>query len=121
VTARPEEAHVRGRRSTRWRVVVVGVVLAAAGCTAAPKPSTTAEVAPIRLRHAQTGARERCGIELIREVQRANDLTWSERLFYTWTAQREARQAVEDEERWRHQCVERYRQRGYEVVSGPAQ
>jgi hypothetical protein len=111
---------VNGRRSERWRIVVVGLVLAAAGCASAPQPTPTAEIAPVRLRHTQTGARERCGIELIREVERANDLTWSERIFYSWTASREAREAVQDEERWRQQCVERYRQRGYEVVSTPS-
>jgi hypothetical protein len=99
--------------------VVVGGVLLAAGCASAPKAPGTAEVAPLRLRNAQTGARERCGIELIRAVQRANDLTWAERLFYTGTAQREARDAVQDEERWRQRCVERYRPQGYEVVSTP--
>jgi hypothetical protein len=99
--------------------MVVGVVLLASGCASAPRAPGTAEIAPLRLRNAQTGAQERCGMELIRAVQRANDLTWSERLFYTWTAQREAREAVQDEERWRLQCVERYRQQGYEVVSTP--
>jgi len=101
-------------------VVVVGGVLLAVGCASAPPRARTAEVAPVRLRHAQTGANERCGIELIREVQRANDLTWSERLFYTWTARREARQAVQDEERWRQQCVDRYQRQGYEVMATPA-
>ena len=52
-------------------------------------------------------------------MQRAIDLSWSERIFYTWTAQREARQAVQDEERWRQQCVDRYGKQGYEVVSTP--
>jgi hypothetical protein len=108
---------VNGRRGWLRRVVVVGGLLAATGCASTPTAPGTAEVAPLRLRNTQTGARERCGTELIRAVQRANDLTWSERLFYAWTAQREAREAVQDEERWRHQCVERYRQRGYEVVS----
>jgi hypothetical protein len=41
-------------------------------------------------------------------------------VFYTWAAQREAREAVQDEEWWRQQCVERYRQQGYEVVSTPS-
>jgi hypothetical protein len=99
--------------------VIVGGLLAATGCASAPTSPGTAEIAPLRLRNAQTGVQERCGIELIRAVQRANDLTWSERLFYTWSAQHEARQAVEDEERWRQQCVERYKQQGYEVVSTP--
>ena len=107
-------------RSGRWlRVVVVGGLLVATGCASAPKAPGTAEIAPLRLRNAQTGARERCGIELIRAVQRANELTWSERLFFSGSARREARQAVQDEERWRQQCVERFRQRGYEVVSTP--
>ena len=104
----------------RWlRVLAVVSVLAATGCAAAPPAPRSAEIAPLRLRNAQTGAHERCGIELIRAVQRANDLTWSERLFFTWSAPRDARQAVQDEERWRQQCVERYTQRGYEVVSTP--
>jgi len=101
------------------RVVIIGVLLAAAGCASAPKVPTTAEITPIRLRSAQTGARERCGTELIRDVQEANDLTWSERLFFRWRAERDARRAVQDEEQWRQQCVERYRQQGYEVVSTP--
>jgi hypothetical protein len=99
-------------------VVAIAALQATAGC-AASKPPGTAEIAPIRLRHTQTGANERCGIELIRAVQRANDLTWSERIFFTWTAQREAREAVQDEELWRQQCVERYKRQGYEVVSTP--
>ena len=98
-------------------VVVAAVV--AAGCISTPRPPGTAEIAPLRLRNTQTGAHERCGIELVREVQRANDLTWSERIFFTWTAQREARQAVQDEERWRQQCVDRYKRQGYEVMSTP--
>ena len=105
-----------GRR--RLRVVIVGVLLAGTGCAAAPKAPGTAEIAPIRL-HAQSGARERCGIEVIREVQRANDLTWSERIFYRRYAERAGRQAVQDEEQWRQRCVERYGQRGYEVVATP--
>jgi hypothetical protein len=100
--------------------MVVGGVLLAAGCASGPRAPGTAEIAPVRLRNAQTGAQERCGTELIRAVQRANDLTWSERVFYTWAAQREAREAVQDEEWWRQQCVERYRQQGYEVVSTPS-
>lgn len=111
---------MNGRWSEWWCLVVVAAVLAATGCASAPPVPATAEIAPVRLRHTQTGARERCGIELIREVQRANDLTWSERIFYSGTAQREAREAVQDEERWRQQCVDRYKQRGYEVVSNPA-
>jgi hypothetical protein len=99
-------------------MVVVGL-LAASGCASAPKDPGSAEIAPLRLRNAQTGAQERCGIEMIRAVLRANDLTWSERLFYKWTAEREAREAVQDEEQWRQQCVERYRKQGYEVVSTP--
>ena len=99
--------------------MVASGLFAVTGCASAPTPGT-AEIATVRLRNAQTGARERCGIELIRAVQRATDLTWSERLFYTWSARREAQQAVQDEERWRQQCVERYRQRGYAVVSTPS-
>ena len=111
--------HVNGR-SARWLgILVVVFVWAANGCASAPKTAATGEIAPVRLRNTQTGAHERCGTELIREVQRANDLTWSERLFFTWSAQRAARQAVQDEERWRQQCVKRYKQRGYEVVSTP--
>lgn len=108
-----------GRRDRWLRVVMLGVLLAATGCASAPKAPGTAEIAPIRLRSAQTGARERCGIEMIRAVQRASDLTWSERLFYRWSAERDAREAVRDEEQWRQRCVERYRQQGYEVVSTP--
>ena len=92
--------------------------LAAAGCASVPD-TRSAEIPPIRLRNPQTGASERCGMELIREVQRANDPNWSERLFFGWTAPAVARRAVQDEERWRQQCVERYQQRGYEVVSTP--
>ena len=107
------------RTHARWlRVLVVVGVLAATGCASAPA-TRSAEIAPIRLRNPQTGAHERCGTELIREVQRANDLTWSERLFFGLTAPGVARRAVEDEERWRQQCVDRYKQRGYEVVSTP--
>jgi hypothetical protein len=108
---------VNGRRGWWLRLTILGGLLAATGCASAPKTPGTAEIAPIRLRNAQTGARERCGIEMIRDVERANDLTWSERLFYGGQATREARQAVQDEEQWRQRCVERYRQQGYEVVS----
>ena len=108
-----------GRRCGWLRVMIFGVLLAATGCASAPKTPGTAEIAPIGLRSAQSGARERCGIEMIRAVQRANDLTWSERIFYRWSAEREAREAVQDEEQWRQRCVERYRQQGYEVVSTP--
>ena len=105
---------------TRWlRVLVVVGVLAATGCASAPATTRRAEIAPLRLRNPQTGAHERCGTELIREVQRANDPTWSERLLFGWTAPSVARRAVEDEERWRQQCVDRYKQRGFEVVSTP--
>lgn len=108
------------RPSGQWgRVIIAASVLVAAGCASVPRSPDAAESSPVRLRHAQTGAHERCGIELIREVQRANDLTWPERLFYGWSAQREARQAVQGEERWRQQCVERYKQQGYEVMSTP--
>ncbi len=111
--------HVNGR-SARWLgILVVVFVWAANGCASAPKTAATGEIAPVRLRNTQTGAHERCGTELIREVQRTNDLTWSERLFFGWSAPAAARRAVQDEERWRQQCVERYKQRGYEVVSDP--
>lgn len=106
-----------GRRDEWLRVVILGALLAATGCASAPKATGTAEIAPLRLRNAQSGARERCGIEMIRDVQRANDLTWSEGLFYGWFAKRDASAAVQDEEQWRQRCVERYRQQGYEVVS----
>ena len=107
-----------GRRDRWSRVVILGVWLAAAGCASAPpKAPGAAEIAPLRLRSAQSGARERCGVEMIRDVQRANDLTWSERVFYRWSAARGAREAVRDEEQWRQRCVERYRQQGYEVAS----
>ena len=107
------------RRSTwRVRIVIVGALLAAGGCASAP--TGTAQIAPVLLRHTHGGARERCGVELIREVQRANDLGWSERLFYTWSAQREARDAARDEAAWRQRCVERYVKQGYEVVAAPA-
>ena len=111
--------HVNGR-SARWLgILVVVSVWAATGCASAPKTAARGEIAPVRLRHTQTGAHERCGTELIREVQRANDLTWSERLFFTGSAQAAARRAVQDEERWRQQCVDRFKQRGFEVVSTP--
>ena len=104
--------------SDGWlRLAMLGVLLAATGCASAPKAPGTAEIAPLRLRNVQSGARERCGIEMIRDVQRANELTWSERLFYKWSAEHDARAAVQDEEQWRQRCVERYRQQGYEVVS----
>ncbi|HMH49552.1 MAG TPA: hypothetical protein VK548_04920 [Candidatus Acidoferrum sp.] len=109
--------------SARWLrgLVVISVLAAtAAGCASTPKMPASGEIDPIRLRNAQTGVRERCGTELIREVQRANDLTWSERLFFTWSAQAAARRAVQDEERWRQQCVDRFKARGFEVVSTPA-
>ena len=107
-------------RSARWvGMLVVVSMWAATGCASAPKTTATGEIAPVRLRNTQTGAHERCGTELIREVQRANDLTWSERLFFGWSAPGAARRAVQDEERWRQQCVDRYKQRGYEVVSDP--
>jgi hypothetical protein len=108
---------VNGRRRWWLRTMILGVLLAVTGCASAPRTPGTAEIAPISLRNAQSGARERCGIEMIRAVQRANDLTWSERIFSRWSAEREARQAVEDEEQWRQRCVERYRQQGYEVGS----
>jgi hypothetical protein len=98
--------------------VVAGALVIAAGCASAPVG--TAELAPLRLHNAQTGANERCGIEMIREVQRANDLTWAERIGYTWSARAEARRAVQDEEQWRQKCVERFRQKGFEVVAAPA-
>lgn len=110
---------MNGRRRWWLRVTILGVLLATIGCASAPKVPGTAEIAPIRLRSAQSGVRERCGIEMIRAVQRANDLTWSERIFYRWSAEREARETVQDEEQWRRRCVERYRQQGYEVVSTP--
>ena len=102
------------------RVVIAGSLLVAAGCASAPPAMTTAEVPPVRLRHAQTGARERCGLELIREVQRRNDLRWTERLFYWRMASRDAREAVRGEQEWRRLCVERYRTQGYEVVATPS-
>jgi hypothetical protein len=96
--------------------VVVGALLVAGGCAStAPK---SAEFSPVQLRTA-SGVRAQCGMQLIPDVQRANDLTWSERLFYWWSAQRDARRAVRNEEEWRRRCVERYRQQGFEVVSAP--
>lgn len=98
-------------------MVLASALLVAGGCASAPP--ATSEISPIWLR-APSGARARCGIEMIREVQRAGDLTWSERIFYWRSAQVEARRAVQDEEQWRKLCVERYRQQGYEVVATPA-
>ena len=106
-------------RGLRGLVVISVLAAMAAGCASTPTMPASGEIAPIRLRNAQTGVHERCGTELIREVQRANDLTWSERLFFTWSAQAAARRAVQDEERWRQQCVDRFKQRGFEVVSTP--
>lgn len=106
---------MKARRRGWGGVVIVGALLVAAGCASV---SGSAEIAPIRLR-APSGAHAQCGLELIREVQRANDLGWSERLVYWWSAQSEARRAVRDEEAWRQRCVERYRQQGFEVVSAP--
>ncbi len=98
------------------RAAIVTALLAVAGCaTAAPQ---SAEIAPVQLR-AASGAHAQCGLQMIREVQRAGDLTWSERLVYWWSAQSDARRAVRDEEEWRRRCVERYRQQGFEVVSTP--
>jgi hypothetical protein len=106
--------------SARWvRGLVVMAVLAGTGCASTPAPPASGEIAPIRLRNAQTGINERCGIDMIREVQRANDLGWSERLFFTGSARAAARRAVQDEERWRQGCVDRFKQRGFEVVSTP--
>lgn len=99
------------------RAVVAGAVLVAGGCISIPQE--TAEMAPVRLRSTQTGARERCGMEFIREVQRANDLGWSEQLIYTWSARSEAQAALQDEAEWRQRCVERFRKQGYEVVTDP--
>jgi hypothetical protein len=106
-------------RTRRWVGMLVVLPVLAAGCGAIPGAPATGEIAPIRLHNAQTGVNERCGIDMIREVVRANDLTWSERLFFTWSARSEARRAVQDEERWRQACVDRFKQRGYEVVSQP--
>jgi hypothetical protein len=109
-----------GARHRRWAGVLFALsVVAAAGCGSIAGAPATGEIAPIRLRHTQTGVHERCGIDMIREVVRANDLTWSERLFFTWSARSTALRAVQDEERWRQACVDRFKGRGYEVVSGP--
>ena len=94
----------------------MGALLVVAGCASASE--NAAEIAPIWLRSA-SGIHARCGLEMIREVQRANDLTWSERLVYWWSARKDARRAVQDEQEWRRRCVERYRQQGFEVVSTP--
>ena len=103
----------------QFRIFVVAAALAVTGCASAPKVPPSGEIAPLRLHNAQTGVNERCGTELIREVQRANDLTWSERIFFSWSARSAAQRAVQDEERWRQECVERFKQRGFEVVSTP--
>ena len=103
----------------QFRILVVAAALAVTGCASASKVPPSGEIAPLRLHNAQTGVNERCGTELIREVQRANDLTWSERIFFSWSARSAAQRAVQDEERWRQQCVERFKQRGFEVVSTP--
>jgi len=108
---------VNGRQ---FRILVVAAALAVTGCASAPQVPPSGEISPLRLHNAQTGVNERCGTELIREVQRANDLTWSERIFFSWSAHRAAQRAVQDEERWRQQCVERFKPRGFEVVSAPA-
>ena len=105
-------------RGARFRILVVAAALVAAGCGSTATVPRDGAIAPLRLRHAQTGVNERCGTELIRGVQRANDLTWSERIFFSWSARRAAQRAVQDEERWRQQCVERFKPRGFEVVSG---
>jgi hypothetical protein len=94
--------------------VAVGALLVAGGCVSAVRQSP--EDLPIQLRTA-AGARAQCGMELNRAVLRAEDLTWSERLFYWWSAQNAARRAIQDEEAWRRRCVERYEQEGFEVVS----
>lgn len=105
------------RRAGACRVIIVGSLLVAAGCASAPRGPVTAELPPVRLHNAQTGVRERCGIELIREVERLNDLTWVERIFFSLSANREAREAVRDEQAWRRACIERYQRQGYEVVT----
>lgn len=103
--------------ASRWcRAAIAGALVVVGGCVSAA-PERTAEVPPVRLR-APSGVQARCGLEMIREVQRANDLAWTE-VLYWWSAQAEARRAVRDEEAWRQRCVERYRQQGYEVVSTP--
>ena len=96
--------------------MVVGALLVAGGCVSAVRRSP--EDPPIQLR-AASGARAQCGMELIRAVQRAEDLTWSERLFYWWSAQKEARRAIQDENSWRRRCVDRYQEEGFVVVSVP--
>ena len=105
---------------TWCRVVIAGSLLVTAGCASVPREPATAELSPVRLRHANSGAHERCGLELIREVQRLNDLTWIERLFFSRSANRGAREAVRDEQDWRRQCTERYQRQGYEVVTAPS-
>ena len=102
-------------RSAWCRAAIVGALLVTTGCASVPG---SAEIAPIRLR-APSGAHAQCGLEMIRAVQRANDLTWSERLVFWWSARRDAHRAVKDEEEWRQRCVERYRQQGFEVVAAP--
>ena len=109
------------KRAGAWcRVVIAASLLVAAGCASVPRGPSAAELPPVRLRHAQTGARERCGLELIREVQRLNDLTWVQRLFFSRSASRDAREAVRNEQDWRRQCIERYQRQGYEVVTAPS-
>ena len=109
------------KRAGAWcRVVIAGSLLVAAGCVSAPRGPATAEVPPVRLRHAQTGAHARCGLELIREVQRRDDLRWVERLLFSRSANREAREAVRNEQDWRRQCIERYQGQGYQVVTAPS-
>jgi hypothetical protein len=108
-------------RRRRWSgMLLVICLLGAAGCASVRGTPSNGEIAAIRLHNAQTGVNERCGIDMIREVVRANDLTWSERLFFTWKARADARRAVEDEERWRQQCVDRFKQRGFEVATTPS-
>lgn len=108
------------RKAEACRVIIVGSLLVAAGCASAPRGPVTAELPPVRLRNAQIGARERCGMELIRQVERLNDLTWVERIFFSLSANRAAREAVRDEQAWRRQCIERYQRQGYEVVTAPS-
>ncbi len=103
----------------QFRILAVAAALAVTGCASAPQVPRSGEISPLKLHNAQTGVNERCGTELIREVERANDLTWSERIFFSWSAHRAAQRAVQDEERWRQDCVERFKQRGFEVVSTP--
>ncbi len=99
------------------RIVIASLFLVVTGCSSAAPSRPPGEMSVIRLRNPQTGQKARCGAELIREVQRGSDLTFSEELFYAASASRAARQALRDEEAWRQQCVERYRQQGFEVVS----